>query len=250
MILEHGADAKVQDKPLSLDEELDEGYVDFARVLARTRMPRTRSGQLYYTKASKEGRADAVCLLLEHGADVTAQNMLRYTPLEAARALLKHGAGAGGQAKRSRTPFPLHGAASFGGHVEIVRMLPRARRVCECPGPTRVDTAASGIREETCARDTSPVLSSRMARMWKAGTWSVGTLLARGAHCERCVSSARVFLDYGADKGRPEQGRADSGGLLYALPWASPGVFEELELLSNPNPLPRKSEAGHCCTMQ
>ena len=80
-------------------------------------------------RASARGHMDAVRILLEHGADVTAQNEDGSTPLhwasrrgrvEVVHILLKHGADATAQDKNKSTPLHM---ASSGGHVDSVRVL-------------------------------------------------------------------------------------------------------------------------------
>ena len=79
--------------------------------------------------ASKHGHVKAARMLLEHGADVTAQNKDGETPLhlasqkgqvEVARMLIERGADVTAQNKDGETPLHL---ASRKGQVEVARML-------------------------------------------------------------------------------------------------------------------------------
>ena len=79
--------------------------------------------------ASKNGHKQVVFFLLEHGADVSAQNESGKTPLHLAsreghvdvtRMLIEHGADVSAQEKDGRIPLHL---ASLRGHVEVVRKL-------------------------------------------------------------------------------------------------------------------------------
>ena len=79
--------------------------------------------------ASRRGHEDVVHLLLEHGADSTAQDEEGWTSLhlasvngheKVARLLLEHGADVTAQTKDLETPLHL---ASQGGHEDIVRLL-------------------------------------------------------------------------------------------------------------------------------
>jgi ankyrin repeat protein len=80
-------------------------------------------------QASDKGHVEVVRVLLEHGADVTAQNEDELTPLhrasrsgreEIVRVLLEHGADPAARDKNRMTP--LHWASAR-GHVEVARIL-------------------------------------------------------------------------------------------------------------------------------
>ena len=79
--------------------------------------------------ASREGHGGVARLLLEHGADTTAQDRLGSTPLHLAlqwghedvvRLLLEHGADITAQDDDGSTPLRL---ALQGGHIDVVRLL-------------------------------------------------------------------------------------------------------------------------------
>ena len=80
-------------------------------------------------QASDKGHVEVVRVLLEHGADVTAQNEDNLTPLhrasrsgreEIVRVLLEHGADGAARDKKRMTP--LHWASAR-GHVEVAHIL-------------------------------------------------------------------------------------------------------------------------------
>ena len=81
--------------------------------------------------AATSGHADILALLLKHGSDVEARDVIGQTPLyrasvggklelEAGRCLLDHGADINPRAHRNFTPLC---AAVLNGHVEFARML-------------------------------------------------------------------------------------------------------------------------------
>ena len=134
LLLEHGADAEVQDNdkctPLLLASRHD--YVEVVRVLLKygaNREARDSSVSTPLLLASGHGYAEVTRVLLEHRADSEARDENGWSSLEGAaaeghvgvaRVLLEHGADAKARDKFKVTP--LHIASSH-GQLAVARVL-------------------------------------------------------------------------------------------------------------------------------
>ena len=136
LLLEHGADAKAQDKtertPLLLASV--GGHLEIARVLLE-RGADMEARDIFdgspLERASALGHAEVARILLEHGADANGRNEGTWTPLHSAglnsagaevvaRLLVKHGADVNAVDSNGSTPLHL---ASEHGCVGVARVL-------------------------------------------------------------------------------------------------------------------------------
>ncbi len=131
-VLRRGAGATAQDEDGSIpyDVGLRHGRVGVVNFSLDNEAEVTGSGEDEWSNlASRIGHVKVVRILVEHGADTTAQNKNGWTPLhsaslnghvEVARFLVERGADATAQNKNGWTP--LHSASQH-GHVEVARFL-------------------------------------------------------------------------------------------------------------------------------
>ena len=121
-----------EETPLHLTSRAGAGHIDLARLLIEhgaNVAAQDKDGTTPLHRASEEGHVDLARLLIEHGADVAAQDKYGTAPLHQASeeghvdlARLLIEHGADAQAQDKYGTTPLH-RASFPGHVDVARLL-------------------------------------------------------------------------------------------------------------------------------
>src|SRR6266478_4866925 len=151
--------------------------------------------------ASRHGRVEVVCFLIEHGADVTAQNQNESSPLhealrsgkvEVARILIERGADV--TAREVGGVTPLH-RASRQGQLEIARVL--IERGADIAARTDYGQTPLHLAAEQRQLEVGRMLIERganIAAQTKEGETSLLVALRRGY-----LEFARMLIERGAD---------------------------------------------------
>jgi len=115
---------------LTLDPARIDVYGQDEKFLMLTAIQRVKSDEKADERADE--RADIVQVLIQHGADVTAQNNTRSTPLHLAsskrsgntvKLLLRHGADVNAQDGRNSTPLQLAASSRLALKGNVVHLL-------------------------------------------------------------------------------------------------------------------------------
>ena len=206
--------------------------------------------------ASSCGHVDIARLLLEHGADETAQNEDEHTPLQTssarghmdvARVLLDYGADANAQDKYKRTPLHLASERRT-GHVDVARVL--LNRGADTEAQDHNERTPLHLASENGHMDVARVLLDHGADQ-KAHDMNIWTPLHMASDCGH-VDVARLLLDHGADpkaqdrfKRTPLHLASELGHVAVALVLLDHGADPKAQDDNKRTPLYLASKRGH-----